>query len=177
MIYLVTNKLDGKRYIGKTSKTLEFRWQQHCRLAKQDSKTYLHRAIKKHGRDNFIVEKLCEGLDNEEIIMIKELEPEYNMTLGGDGGDTSNSPNYKMSIIMRKSFKGSNNPMYGRRGINNPKFGKKYGKKPNISKSKMKKLVTSDNQTFFGYQSMLDFYNVKSQFSLKKLGITWSIVE
>lgn len=172
MIYLVTNKIDGKRYIGKTSKTIEERWYQHCKNAEYGIDTYLYKAIRKHGKDNFIIEYLCDGLDDEEILMIETHNPEYNMTKGGDGGDTSTSPNYKIGML-RRSYKGQNNPNYGKRGEQNPKYGKKYGPKPNISSAKKKKLLTSDGNVFHGFQAMFEFYNVKSYYSLSKLGITW----
>jgi len=30
ILYLITNKIDGKRYIGQTTDTLEQRWAEHC---------------------------------------------------------------------------------------------------------------------------------------------------
>jgi hypothetical protein len=38
----------------------------------------------------------------------------HNMTNGGDGGDTSDSPKYKEGIKQR-NFKGSNNPNFGKK--------------------------------------------------------------
>lgn len=173
MIYLITNKVNGKRYIGKTAKSIEERWYHHCKNAEYGLNTYLYKAIRKYGKENFIVEHLCDGLDDEEVQMIDIHQPEYNMTRGGTGGDTSSSPNFKASLT-RRNYKGTNNPNYGKRGELNPKYGKKYGPKPNISRAKMKKLLSSDGNIFEGFQSMFDFYNVKSYYSLKKIGITWS---
>jgi group I intron endonuclease len=174
MIYLITNTVNGKRYIGKTSRTIEVRWYHHCKNAEYGLDNYLYKAIRKYGKDNFTIEYLCDGLDEEEVVMIEAYSPEYNMTKGGDGGDTSNSPRYQEGMIRRRSYKGENNPNYGKCGELSPKYGKKYGPKPNISRSKMKKLLSSDNNIFEGFQSMFDFYNVKSYYSLKKKGITWS---
>lgn len=124
MIYLITNNIDGKRYIGKTQKTMEDRWYQHCKNAEYGINTYLYNAIRKHGKDNFTVEFLCNGLNDEEILMIETHAPEYNMTRGGDGGNTSNSPNYK-KYLLRKDMSGTNNPNYGKRGKDSPNFGRK----------------------------------------------------
>ena len=49
--------------------------------------TYLYRAIRKYGKENFTIEILDEEYSNEkEIYWISKLKPEYNMTKGGDGG-------------------------------------------------------------------------------------------
>lgn len=88
-IYKITNKVNGKVYIGQTRYTVEFRWRQH--LHKKDD-TYFHNALKKYGPDNFIVEILeecdVEKLNEREIFYIAKynsFEDGYNLTLGGDG--------------------------------------------------------------------------------------------
>jgi group I intron endonuclease len=124
MIYLITNTIDGKRYIGKTSRTIEQRWYQHCKNAEYGHNTYLYKAIRKYGKEAFTVEPLSEGLDEEEVLLIAEHNPEYNMTVGGDGGDTSSSPNY-ITAMSRRSYVGELNPNFGKRGSNSPNFGKK----------------------------------------------------
>lgn len=91
-IYKITNKVNGKSYIGQTRYTIEFRWRQH--LHKKDN-TYFHNAIKKYGVDNFIVEKLeecnIEDLNEREIYYIAKyntFKDGYNLTIGGDGNRT-----------------------------------------------------------------------------------------
>jgi group I intron endonuclease len=124
MIYLITNTIDGKRYIGKTSRSIEQRWYEHCKNAEYGHDTYLYRAIRKYGKDAFTIELLTYGLDEEEIQLIAEHKPEYNMTTGGDGGNTSSSPNY-VTAMARRSYVGELNPNYGKRGTNSPNHGKK----------------------------------------------------
>jgi len=124
MIYIITNKINGNQYIGKTSKTIEKRWYQHQKNAEYGHNTYLYKAIRKYGVENFVCEYLAEGLDNEEILLIEKYKPEYNMTRGGDGGDTSSSPNFQSSLKAR-NFNGPNNPNYGKRGKDSPNYGKK----------------------------------------------------
>lgn len=91
-IYKITNKVNGKSYIGQTRYTIEFRWRQH--LHKKDN-TYFHNAIRKYGADNFIVEKLeecnIEDLNEKEIYYIAKyntFKDGYNLTIGGDGNRT-----------------------------------------------------------------------------------------
>lgn len=89
IIYKITNKVNGKSYIGQTRYTLEFRWKQHQH--KMDN-TYFHNAIRKYGADNFSCEILeeCEvsDLNSREIFYIAKyntFKEGYNLTIGGDG--------------------------------------------------------------------------------------------
>lgn len=125
MIYLITNAITGDRYIGKTARTIEDRWYQHKKNAEYGQDTYLYRAIRKYGADMFVIEHLSDGLDDEEVFLIEHLKPEYNMTRGGDGGDTSSSPSYQEGMLKRRSYKGEGNPNYGKRGESNPNYGRK----------------------------------------------------
>lgn len=91
-IYKITNKINGKIYIGKTEQNIEERFKQHLRDARQKTKEIrpLYRAINKYGSDNFIIEVIEETLvpEEREIYWINQLNAYrngYNATLGGDG--------------------------------------------------------------------------------------------
>lgn len=90
-IYKATNQVNGKFYIGMTSHTIEKRWGEHVRHARYKSNNgHFYRAIRKHGKDNFKIEVLFtenskKSAVESEILMILDLSPEYNSTLGGDG--------------------------------------------------------------------------------------------
>lgn len=102
IIYKITNKVNGKIYIGYTSLTVERRWEEHCNSAKYNTTNQvLHRAIRKYGAENFFLSELTRcttktlALDVERQ-MIKEYKTNmlvypsgngYNMTDGGDGGN------------------------------------------------------------------------------------------
>lgn len=124
MIYIITNTITGDQYIGKTEKTVEKRWEKHCYNAQAGQDTYLYRAMRKYGIEAFTIKFLCDGLDEEEVTMIASLKPKYNMTRGGTGGDTSASLRYQ-AALLRRNYKGENNPNYGKRGSNSPNYGKK----------------------------------------------------
>lgn len=94
-IYCITNIINGKRYIGKTTNTVEQRFKEHQRDSQKDNTQNrpLYNAFKKYGIENFIVEEL-EQVDNSmlserEIYWINELETYgskgYNASKGGDG--------------------------------------------------------------------------------------------
>ena len=93
-IYLITNKINGKKYIGKTTKTIEKRWHEHFLDSKKNEyqKRPLYRAIKKYGIENFVINQLEEcsnnNLSEQEKYWIQYYDTYkngYNATLGGDG--------------------------------------------------------------------------------------------
>lgn len=96
-IYKITNKINGKIYIGKSS-NIERRWKEHIRHSKDKfskNKPAIHRAINKYGKNNFTFEiiKECEidELNDLEKYYINEYRSNvkdigYNFTDGGDGG-------------------------------------------------------------------------------------------
>lgn len=119
-VYKILNKKNGESYIGKTSDNIETRFKRHCYLARCGVATHLYSAIRKYGEENFtieLVEKTKQDLLNErEKYWISQLQPKYNMTKGGDGGDTSSSQLYVEYMRIRSELvKGKNNPFYGKK--------------------------------------------------------------
>ena len=119
-VYLITNKTNGDRYIGKTIKPIEERFKTHCYKASKGVETHLYRAIRKYGTENFGVE-LIEAVADEKSLnecethWIDKVNPEYNMTTGGDGGDTSKSPAYIEGMKKRsENMIGENNHFFGK---------------------------------------------------------------
>lgn len=87
-IYLITNKINGVKYVGQTSRDIEIRFLEHCTEKRGHSK--LHNAIQKYGWQNFEVTQLEEcpinQLDEREKYWIKYYDTfnnGYNLTLGG----------------------------------------------------------------------------------------------
>ncbi len=98
-IYKITNKLNGKIYVGQTLKSLEERFQKHCWGTTEKDKYHLNMAIKKairkYGKDNFTIELIEEvetdKLDEREVYWISfydSYNKGYNCTLGGQNGAT-----------------------------------------------------------------------------------------
>ena len=91
-IYKITNNINGKVYIGKTTKTVEERWKGHLKK-KNYKKNKFYNALNKYGIDNFTIEEIeeCDDdlLNEQEIYWINfynSYENGYNSTGGGDGG-------------------------------------------------------------------------------------------
>ena len=96
-IYIITNDINDKAYIGKTYGTIQKRWREHC----NDSIIYgitngnrpLYNAINTYGIEHFNIQLLEEvqatnNLEEREIYWITKLNTYYNgynATLGGDG--------------------------------------------------------------------------------------------
>jgi hypothetical protein len=140
IIYKLTNKLNNDFYIGKTEKCLSRRMKTHKKAWKAKTQTHLYRAFDKYGYENFsseILEEVTDNstLSNKEIDYISQLKPHYNMTKGGDGGNTTLIITEEWRSKLSERSKGKNNPMYGKIGTLNPNFGKKYGENPKISKA------------------------------------------
>lgn len=120
-IYRIKNIITQDSYVGKTTKFAEERFLRHVYSSRYGSNTHLHRALRKYGKENFIIETI-ETVENDilserEIFHIQSLQPSYNMTKGGDGGYTANSPNFiKAMKIYHSTRDRSSYATYGMKG-------------------------------------------------------------
>ena len=122
VIYKVTNKINGKCYIGQTILTINKRKSGHIyKSLKKSDNCYFHKAIRKYGKDNFLWEIICEcktkkELNEKEIYYIKQQksyvkENGYNLTHGGE----DNPMNYqKYRDKISKANSGELNPFFGK---------------------------------------------------------------
>ena len=69
IIYKITNKINGKVYVGETSVSIKDRWHQH--YSKDSNCVKLKRAINKYGKENFKIEQI-DHAHNKEEAFIKE---------------------------------------------------------------------------------------------------------
>ncbi len=105
--------LNNKRYIGYSSQTLEERLEDHIKESIIDkSERHFHRAIRKYGVDNITSVVLDSATTRSEATFkeryyITELDTfknGYNMTLGGDGGNTKEKYTEEEMNEWRKSM-------------------------------------------------------------------------
>lgn len=99
-IYLITNTITNKQYVGQTINTVQHKFKQHVSDAKHSNNNmYLHRSMAKYGVENFVVEEIIAVEANERsklkeklnylekyyIVLYNILSPNgYNLTKGGD---------------------------------------------------------------------------------------------
>jgi group I intron endonuclease len=147
IVYKITNKKNGKSYIGKTEYSLEHRWNRHLSSARNGSKFRFHSAIRKYGEDCWDL-SVIETYQTEDETFINEKETHfiklfesdtkkgYNATSGGTGGwmlprcSQEVQEEWRNNISIRTT--GYNNPNYS--GLTDEqlieigiKFAKKYG--------------------------------------------------
>ena len=93
VIYLVTNTINGKKYVGQTTKSLDYRFKGHCNTS---NNAPLGCAIRKYGKENFTIELLeeCETYDTLNLREQYHIQQQksyvneggYNLTFGGEAG-------------------------------------------------------------------------------------------
>lgn len=141
-IYKVTNKVNGKIYIGQTIQSVKDRWYRHCakkNLSKAEMNMHIKRAILKYGKKNFTVETLEEcdsSLLNEReryyISYFDSYRNGYNSTEGGqDGAKPLQTPENIQKIIVELYTSG-----FSLRTI---------GKEYDIDKTTVKGILTAHN--------------------------------
>lgn len=93
-VYLITNLINDKKYVGITHNTIEHRFEEHLQKSRCKNGTWiLHRALRKYGQENFKIELLEDNIDKQQIgdketyyiNLYDTYNNGYNMTLGGAG--------------------------------------------------------------------------------------------
>jgi group I intron endonuclease len=114
-IYLMTNKINNKKYVGQTNNLKRRIKYQHFNAG--HVKTVIDKAILKYGKENFevkVIEETTKDKVNErEIYWIKKYNTYkgvgYNCTPGGESLSGKDNPMYGVSLS------GKLNGMYGRK--------------------------------------------------------------
>ena len=65
IIYQITNKITNDVYVGKTSRNFKKRISAHKSIAKRGKGSFLHKAIRKYGIENFSFQVLEENIVDE----------------------------------------------------------------------------------------------------------------
>lgn len=92
IIYVVTNSVNGKQYVGQTTLSVSARWGLHRSQSKHGDRRGFHGALVKYGHANFTIKVVAEGLskldlDEKEKHWISHLGSRaptgYNLMEGG----------------------------------------------------------------------------------------------
>lgn len=165
IIYIAENILNGKKYVGQTTCSLNKRIKEH--IDKNKMNTYFHKAIHKYGPENFKWRILgtCNSkqeLNEAEITCIEFFQSNdkrygYNMTGGGDGS-VGHKPSIQTRLKMSKSH--SNISMETRQKISNAMKGRpSWNKGKHISettKEKISKAFSGDKHPMYGKKHSIE---------------------
>jgi group I intron endonuclease len=113
--YRITNRVNGKCYIGITSQGLARRWAEHRSGAKRGKRSRLSMAIRRHGVENFTIEHVASAqnwadLCATERALVAQYDSRrrgYNASQGGDVRIGSRPPKSEaFKQYMSQLFKG-----------------------------------------------------------------------
>lgn len=136
IIYVITNVTNYKVYVGQTKyditkkeKGADNRWKQHVGSAtkKRNRCVLFERAIRKYGKDNFVVKtlaycdlKMRDDLETKYIYIYNSTDRNcgYNISSGGQGPGSNRDYLSIMTEEKRANISASKNPKVGIPGIN-----------------------------------------------------------
>lgn len=132
-IYIISNSVNEKMYVGQTKRTIAERWRGHVNDANRGYTSLFSNAIRAHGETSFtpqevlIVETKQEADDAERrwifLSMSYDRRFGYNCTFGGEGSVPTDDTRIKMSEAHIGLLVGDKNPMFGVTGPDHPRFG------------------------------------------------------
>jgi len=137
-IYKITNKINGKVYIGQTKMSIKRRFYNHCQKG-----AILFSAINKYGKDNFNIQEICVAFNKKDLDLLetkiinkyKSITPNgYNIEGGGNGKKVVHASTRKK---IRKANLGKKHTKETRKKMSNSHKGKVRSKahRLNLSKS------------------------------------------
>lgn len=91
-VYLITNLVNGKQYVGKTTQTIKERFKAHT--GRSNSKNFykmaIAMAIKKYGKESFKIEELAISYTKEQLKFSEGFYINYFNTLSPNGYNITN---------------------------------------------------------------------------------------
>ena len=148
-IYLITNKINNKKYIGQTLRSdVNTRWKYHKCNNKKYIGQILYNAYQKYGTNNFDYKIICICFDEDTNKYEKEYIQKYD-TIYPNGYNLLEVLNIKKSLIKEKSI--LNNEIVGRT-------------QTEITKNKIKQKIT-------------EYYKKKSNFKIEQYDLDNSLLD
>lgn len=168
-IYLITNLINGKKYVGQTVKTIEKRLKEHFKAAfVEHRKSIIYDAIRKYGIKNFEIKCIQDNITIEDLDIAEQYWIQqynsfgvfgYNATTGGNQCRISNETKQKISEALKGVPKSDNHKkkmsetQKGKIGKLNSFYGKTHSKET-IEKIKetLAGQMDGENNPFYGKQ-------------------------
>lgn len=180
-VYIHTNKINGKKYVGQTSKKPKYRWGKNGIGYKRNPRFYS--AIKHYGWSNFEHDIVASNLTKEEannfeILLIDKLDtmnPDkgYNLTKGGEGTagcKCTAEQKEAQSKRMKGKYVGEKNPNYG----NHPTAWNK-GKKGIYSQEQIAKMKIDRGKPILCIETGIKYYSAKE--ASEKTGVGYENIK
>ena len=188
-IYLITNTVNNKKYIGQTAsiKGYEKRFQEHCKNSLIISNNCLYKAMRKYGISNFTVKRLLKNISENEIDFYESLwinkfntyygnHCGYNMTFGGRGTNGyifTDEVREKISDGVKEYWKNLSDEEYNRlctlRSQNMKGKSKSIEHKRKLSE--LAKQRTGKKNSFYGHQHSEETKYIISKSNSKMIGM------
>jgi group I intron endonuclease len=171
IIYKATNVINGKIYIGLTTRSFKERIIGHRSDALKGSTTYFHNALRKYGFENFEWVVIDECKEFNELCCLEQFYIKYfqtnnknfgyNLTKGGEG-----TFGYKPTYESIQKWK---NSLPDRSGENNPFYGKRHSKETRkILSNKRKGKNHRDYRHDLNDKEIIRLYT-QEKFSIRKI--------
>jgi group I intron endonuclease len=137
LIYCIENKVNGMRYIGQTTKSLQCRWKQHLSASKHSNHSVkFYNAIKKYGEDEFKYYVIDHAGSVEELNLKEEFWIRFFRTVECGYNNAYGGLNYSRTDFHRELIS------KGRKGM---KFSKEH--RENMSRVRKGKLHEGSRRT------------------------------
>ena len=154
-VYLVTNSINGKCYVGQTIGTVSARWKKHISSANRGSNLAIHCAIRKYGESSFSIKTIWTSDVQQELNSLETIEiylrntylEGYNSTIGGDKSTAGLICSEETKTKLRQAATG-NQKCLG--------FHHSDTAKANMSKSKIGNKNSVGNKNTLGYKQSKD---------------------
>lgn len=110
-IYIITNDINNRVYVGKTTTTIEDRFNRHCKNGKFEKNiNSIDYAINKYGKEHFNIKEIekcsIHQLSQREMYWVKyynSYKKGYNLTLGGEGAQIFSEEQIALGLEMYKN--------------------------------------------------------------------------
>lgn len=174
VIYIITNLINGKQYIGKTTADPQSYWRWHKSNAQKGVNKVLYHAMRKYGVEQFSFEiiesherdsfqELNKILNTQEIHYINTLDSYhkgYNITLGGDGA---------CGVIRSREFR--ENLSRIKTGVNRPEWVKAKLRRPLTEAHKAKLRKPKSEAAKMSYRKYWSQLSIDEKRRIAHLGV------